>query len=385
MTSLSDFALTEVQKQVIRLKEQGLTRKETAAQLGITYNQVRRAVNTTTTRAAKRGWSPDHDMVHPVPDTHLLKGTSTLYGDDGGIKLQWVKSSIDQKRMEEFANAVMESAIETLTPIKPRKKTATRKDSDILVVYPVSDAHIGLYCWEAEAEGNWDCAMAEEVMTEAFDVVLHGSPNSEDALIANLGDWFHTDTPKNVTNESGHQLDVDTKWSKVVSIGLRIMIKLINSALLKHDTVRIINSRGNHDPQSSYMMSMALNAWYRNEPRVVVDMSPDAFHWHEFGQNFFGVHHGHLVRKPEQLYRVMTEDKRVEYGRTLHHHFFLGHIHHHTSVDIGSMRIESFNTVIPRDTYAHSHGYRANRGQQAISYHREAGETSRVQYLIKSK
>jgi hypothetical protein len=384
MPELIDYALNDIQKKVVLLR-QNMSESKVAEQLGITKGQVSNAMRTVKARASRQGFSPDHDMTHVVPETHLLKGTSTYYDEDGKIKAQWVKTTLAHKRIEEFAEAITAAAIETVKPIKPRKITKKLKDPDVCVWYPLSDAHIGLYCWESEAEGNWDCKMAEAVLDESFDHVLQGSPSSETAVIANLGDWFHTDTPKNQTNASGHPLDVDSRWAKIIEIGIRMMVKIINSALLKHDTVHVINERGNHDEQTSYMLAMAINAWYRNEPRVTVDTSSDVFHWYEFGSNFFGTHHGHLVRKAEQLYRVMTEDKREEFGRCKHTHWHTGHIHHHTSVDVGSMRFESHNTIVPGDNYAHSHGYRSARGQQAITYHKDHGECSRVQKLIVSR
>jgi hypothetical protein len=383
MPGLADYAINDNQKKIALLCET-MSYQQTADHLGITRGVVANAMRSVKAIASRRGYSPEHDMIRPAPETHLVKGTSTYYDEDGKIRGQWVKTTLAHKRIEEFAEAVTKAAVETIKPIKPRKPTRKLKDPDVLVMLPVPDFHFGMYSWNEEAQGDWDCKLAEESMGETFRYVLENSPSSEKAVIANLGDFFHMDTPANVTAASGHSLDVDSRWSKVISSGLRVLISLINGALLKHDTVHVINERGNHDTQSAYCLTLALNAWYRNEPRVTIDQSPDVFHWYEFGQNFFGTHHGHLVRKPEQLYKVMAEDKREEFGRCRHRYWLTGHIHHHTSVDVGSVHIESFNTIIPRDNYAHSNGYRANRGLTAIAYHKDRGECSRVQCLIQN-
>lgn len=384
MIELSEFALTDVQKRVVELKGSS-TYRQISAELGLTMNQVERAFRTVKARAERQGFSPQHDMTRPVPDSHLCKGVSTYYNEDGKVTGQWVKSTLDQRRLEELARIISQSTAESVKPIKPRKLTKRNRDPELVVWYPVSDAHIGLYCWEAESQGNWDCKMAQEVIHESFSHVLHNSPSSQKAVVANLGDWFHTDNPKNVTNASGHQLDVDTRWAKIADVGIRTMIKLINSCLLKHETVHVINEKGNHDENSSYMMTLALDAWYRNEPRVTIDKSPDVFHYYEFGRNFFGTHHGHIVRKPESLYRIMCEDRRQEHGRCDHHYWMTGHVHHESVIDIGSMSCKSFNTIIPGDSFSHQNGYRAKRGQQAVTFHAEHGECSSVQYLVKSR
>ena len=46
-------------------------------------------------KEASRGWAPDHDWTHPVPDGHRVKGNSTLYDADGELAKQWVKSERD--------------------------------------------------------------------------------------------------------------------------------------------------------------------------------------------------------------------------------------------------------------------------------------------------
>ena len=60
-------------------------------------------------RFARQGWSPEHDMTKVVPDGFHLKGTSTLYGDDGKQKLQWVKTNIDHERQRELFIAAAEA------------------------------------------------------------------------------------------------------------------------------------------------------------------------------------------------------------------------------------------------------------------------------------
>ena len=380
MASLEDYAISDRQKRIVNLIQNN-SYSATAKILGLTRGQVSNAVRTVKNRASARGWSPEHDMVHPVPETHYLKGQSTLYDEQGNVKLKWVKSSADMDRMRDFAMELAENISEGVKPIKPRAVPKRKFDPDRMVAYPLGDAHIGLYCWAADSQGDWDTEIAERVMDEAFQYVLDNSPSTKTALIANLGDWIHTDTLSNTTRASGHHLDVDTRWSKIVGLSIKLLRKLIDSTLLKHENVHVINEIGNHDEQSAIMLQHAINAVYIDEPRVTVDMSPDVFHWHEFGSNLFGVHHGHKC-KPEQLYRVMCEDQDEAWGRCKHRMWLTGHVHHHYAVDKGTQIIEAFRTVAMGDTYSHSNGFRSPRGQQAITYHVDNGECGRTQFLI---
>jgi len=315
-------------------------------------------------------------MTKVVPESHFVKGVSTLYGPDGEQKLQWVKSSVDSDRLKEFAVDLATGISQELTPLPPVQLIAQNSTSEELAVYPIGDAHIGLYCWHEEVQADWDLDIAEALMTEGFLKVLAATPDTEEALICNLGDWFHTDTPANVTAASGHSLDVDTRWAKVARVGIRLMRRMIEAALQKHQLVRVINSIGNHDEQTSQLLGLTMETAYENEPRVTIDTSPDGFHWHEFGNNFIGVHHGHKC-KPEQLYKVMAEDKRIECGRCEHRYWYTGHIHHQKRVDVGGQVIESFRTLIPRDQYSHTNGFRSKRDICSITLHKEFGEHRR--------
>ena len=373
--SVADFATTEREKSIFSMLDNN-SQRAIARNLGIAPQTVSAAVSRVKRRAAKHGYSPDHDMTRPCPETHYVKGTSTLYDKDGGITQQWVKTNADQDRMADLARELVSAACEDVKPIKPTKQRKMAGIEDKHVVYPIGDAHVGLYCWDEDSEANWNCDIVERIMVDSFAKVLSGSPDSKGCLIANLGDWFHTDTPDNVTRRSGHALDVDTRWARVVRTGVRIIRTLIDSALQKHETVKVINEIGNHDDQSAIMLSAILAAAYEKESRVTIDESPDVYHWHEYGNNLFGVHHGHKA-KPQQLYQVMAEDMREACARCEHRFWLTGHLHHLRMMDVGGQQIETFRTIIPRDNHAHSSGYRSKRSICSMTVDKQHGECQR--------
>jgi len=73
-----------------------------AGKYGISDRVFRRSIARLKADAALSGVSPDHDMTHAAPDGYLVKGTSTLYGDDGQVKQQWVKTQVDVTRRIEL-------------------------------------------------------------------------------------------------------------------------------------------------------------------------------------------------------------------------------------------------------------------------------------------
>ncbi len=211
---------------------------------------------------------------------------------------------------------------------------------------------------------------------QAVDQLVELAPPAKQALIVSVGDFFHTDNSTNRTMANGNPLDVDTRWSKVLSVGIRTMRRLIDRALEKHQKVRVICEIGNHDHHTSIMLALCLDQFYSNNERVEVDTSPDAFHWHRFGKNLIGVTHGDKT-KHHDLPNIMACDRREDWGATLHRYWYTGHVHHDQTKEYAGCKVETFRTLAPRDAWHNAAGYRSGQDMKCIVLHREYGEVLR--------
>lgn len=106
-----------------QLKE-ALTAGKKTADIAAEYGLTVRAVRSRKAKLAAKGFSPEHDMTHQVPDGFLMKGQSTLYGKDGEIKLTWVKSAIDRERQLDLLREFIEGMKEDLPREIPVAKPA---------------------------------------------------------------------------------------------------------------------------------------------------------------------------------------------------------------------------------------------------------------------
>lgn len=316
------------------------------------------------------------DGVYPtIPEHHVLKGVSTLYGPEGDVRAQWVKTRADDEaRLGALLDAIREgvAAVPRAEPV-PRPRAATR---DLLACYVAGDPHLGMYAWAEETGEDFDLEKAEADLVAATRHLVACTPPSAEALIVNLGDFFHADTTENVTLRSRNALDVDTRWAKVLRTGLRVMRAMIEAALVKHRAVRVINEIGNHDEHSSQMLTLALSSLYERNPRVTFDESPARFHYYRFGRNLVGVHHGDTV-KPDALGGIMATDRPVDWGETAFRYWFTGHVHHKRLFELPGCTVESFRTLAAKDAWHAASGYRSGRDMQALVLHREWGEVSR--------
>ncbi len=327
-------------------------------------------------RAAKRGFSPDHGMTHTVPEGFHVKGVSTLYGPDGEVKGQWVKSQIDQEnRLKALAEAVQELA-EPFRGLANPAKLPKISNSDLLCVYPMGDPHLGMFSWAMETGQDFDLKIAEANLVAAVDHLVKIAPPAEQALIINLGDFFHSDSQENRTARSGHALDVDSRWSKVLSVGIRTMRRCIDKALAKHATVRVVCEIGNHDDHSAIMLALCLAQYYEREKRVTIDTSPAKFHWHRFGLNLLGITHGNGI-KADKLPGIMACDRAKDWGETEFRYWYCGHVHHDSAKEFPGVIVETFRTLAARDAWHHASGYRAGRDMKVDVFHRDYGRVDR--------
>lgn len=321
--------------------------------------------------ATRRG-----EVAPQRPDGHALAGVSTLVDGSGRIVGQWMKTARERETREQILERLLRELPEVIGAREPVTPPVEHVDADLLAVYPLGDPHIGMLSWHEETGADFDLTIARRIFGAAMRDLVERGPRAKQALIVNLGDFFHSDTLDNRTRRSGHALDVDSRWPKILQVGVEIMIGLVDRALEHHARVRVINEIGNHDDHTAIMLSVALRAYYRAEPRVDVDASPARRHWHRHGRCLIGVTHGDGA-KPEQLESIMAAERPDDWGATRHRYWYCGHVHHSRRIEHRGCVVESFRTLAPRDAWAAGMGYRAGRDLHRIVLHSEHGEVSR--------
>lgn len=344
--------------------------------LGCGESTIRESMKSLAKRAARMGHSPKHDMTKVVPDGFMVKGVSSYYGSDGKLAGQWVKSTVDADRQAEIMKATVAALSEDVRGLSPLTQAPQLTQSDLLTVYPFGDPHIGMRAWAKECGDDFDLKIAKQLTLAAVDRLVSVAPPSETALILPLGDVFHANDQTNQTPAHRHQLDVDSRHVHVLQVGVETFRHVISRALEKHKRVIVRFVRGNHDPEAIWALAFTIAAYFDNEPRVEVDLSPAAHWYFRFGQVLLGATHGDTT-KAEQLLGVMACDRAEDWGQTKHRHWLCGHVHHSSVKEFPGVTVETFRTLAAADAYAAGHGYRAGRDMRAIVYHVAHGEVER--------
>lgn len=305
----------------------------------------------------------------------FIKSRSTLLDADGMVKLQWVKEDREATDKLEAFNLAIESILDRVVA-KEAVEVPTHTVADMMTVYTIGDAHIGMMAWDKETGADHDIKIAEADLLKAMSMLVKQANDTERCLIVDVGDYFHSDNMDNRTAKSGNSLDVDGRYPKVLETGLRITTELIDMALAKHGVVEWRSAIGNHNTHSSIMINAFVKAYYRNEPRVVVHDTPNMFMYYTFGKNLIGITHGDTV-KADRLGEVMAVDCAKVWSDSEYRYWYTGHVHHQSVKEYASCVVETFRTLAGKDAWHSASGYRSGQDMKAITLHKEYGEIAR--------
>ncbi|MGE0677775.1 hypothetical protein [Pseudolabrys sp.] len=309
-----------------------------------------------------------------VPDDHFVREISAYTDAQGNLIGKWTKTSLD--RGDEAMIEALKKTFAEYSGTSPLVPAPKKSDADLLSVYPIADQHNGLLAWGPESGEDYDLKIGADRLRSSIARLVEQSPASETAVVLNLGDWQHTDDAKNMTPRSGNILDVDSRYFKILITGVQLMIDCIVLALKKHKKVIVRNIPGNHDPHASIALTVALSAFFANNPRVQVDVDPSDFFFYRFGKTLIGATHGHKL-KPDRMAMVMASVRKQDWGETDFHYFYFGHIHHETVKEVGGVRCESFQTLSARDAHHTGAGYTSGQSITSITIDKDQGEIGR--------
>lgn len=327
-----------------------------------------------------RKWRKHAESIyHNIQPGQKLKGVS-VYEDftdplTGEKKKRWVKTDaeLDETKaiLEEFAEALKEEI--------PRQKPTDKPEqvlSDLLSCYVVTDLHFGQLSWGEETGNDYDLSIAEELLVNWFRAAIKSAPDSQTAVLAELGDLMHSDGLQALTPASGHLLDADSRYAKVVRVVIRVMRQIINLLLEKHENVHVIFADGNHNESGSVWMRELFAEKYAEEPRVTVENSPSVYYAYKWGNTALFFHHGHK-KNIKNVSKVFAGQFREIYGTSKYSYGHVGHLHHRDVKEDSLMVVEQHSTLAAKDAYSSRGGYLSERGASVITYSKKHGEVSR--------
>lgn len=317
---------------------------------------------------------PERGGPFEVPDGHNVKGVSALVDAHGNMIQQWVKTH-SERSPEELADIIKAAFTDWSAPniITPEHGET---DADTLTIYPLADMHLGLKAVADESGGDYDLGIAVDRFRATTAKLFDRSPNSDTALILQLGDWTHVDDDLALTPTSKNTLQVSDRLLDIVQAGVRIMVDYVYHALRKHRKVIVKVLKGNHDLNVWIALYVALCEHFRGNERVTIDGGAADYWFFRWGKTLIGAHHGHRL-KPDQMAGAMAMECREDWGETLYRIFFHGHLHHELVKEVLGVRVECMRTIAEADQH-HSGKYGSGKSLISITLHKEGGEDGRA-------
>lgn len=373
--------LTDKQKELVKLRAQGVSLADCGKQLGnITRSNVCAMQRRIIALLRKHGFDPARDITHT--QAHPVSGVSTLYDDQGQIKMQWVKTKAEQEAQEDRLRAFVDELTANIKPAKPKAPAKGKKhDPELMSAIVIGDMHVGMTAYQPETKhSNFDTDIATADIRAAIDDLIGRSPDAETGLLVDVGDAMHMDSSHNTTFK-GTPVDVDTRYHRVMRALAMTMRYGVDRMLEKYKRVIVVVARGNHNEDSAIAIQLMLEFYYEKEPRVNVLPTQGYFHHIEFGKWLIGVHHGDKV-KAQKLVNIMARDLPEAWGRTEHRLWMVGHFHHDKMVEIDGCKVKTFGTLAPPDGWHASQGYASESTMELLTFKKSGGMHSTLIYNI---
>lgn len=369
--TLLSFA-TERELRIIDAYREHGSHVKAAQALGYAPSNISDAIAKLKKRAAKSGYAPGH-FVHGVAPGNRMGKVTIQRGPGGTIERTWERQSPEDEKAAALLDAIRESTAELprLAPLPAPAGTL----SHLLNLYVFTDYHLGMRAWAEEGGADWNLEIAEALIIRAFEHMVAAAPAARVGLIGQLGDFLHFDSLIPVTPTSRHVVDSAGHYKQMVKAAIRIMRRIIDFALHRHEAVVVVCCEGNHDIiGGGIWLPEAIRPYYENDPRVSFIESATPYYAYEWGATMLAFHHGHL-KKLETLPLVFAERYPEIWGRTKKRYAHAGHYHHEVDKkDVGGMRVTQHPTLAPNDSHSARGGYPSNQQTAVVTYHERFGK-----------
>jgi hypothetical protein len=366
------MSATPTQLEALRVyREQG----HNATKAAIVINKAHRTVQDLVKKALK--WEEvDSGVAASMAATGI--GINTIKGGwriveevlaDGSKIRNSVRYSVKDQPVNsgDLADAIKD-ALSDLTPrgyIQP----PANLPQDLCNFIPLCDLHVG---------GEYGDPEYLTVVHNAITRLVSGLPKAKKAVLIDMGDLLDANDHHGLTPASGNECDVirENHLKNTVD-ALNIMRHAIELLAQTHEEVEVHLLRGNHDETAYIGVMVALAIHYKETPHINVVLSDDNFRVIEWGKCGVFPHHGDKA-KWENLKDVFADQFSDAWTRAKYWRFiWTAHVHHDKQRELGGAMGEHFRTLAKPNNWAQMKGLFARGSIQAVTLHKEDGETDR--------
>ena len=318
----------------------------------------------------------------PSPNHIAVKSSTVQYNSKGEVIQEWRRQFPTIELMEDVVNGLCNQAKgrAKVSKSKPNKKTR----DDILFEIDLFDAHVGMYADETETlDSNYNCDIAAERMVEATEALASRANNPSKCVLVFGGDMLHVDNRSNQTPASGHSLDADGRYHRIVNYIIAACTRCVDIAARIAPEVEIVVLEGNHSAHSELWLGHVLKAYYSNCDNVEIKTTPNPRKHLIWGDNLLLWAHGDKIAAPKWSMIIAAEFAR-EWGVTKYRHLKCGHVHHKKTIapvivdEQSGLVVEYLEALCATDAWHAGAGFvGSQKGASAFEYSKTEGLLTR--------
>jgi hypothetical protein len=372
---LQDYCITLNQLEIFTLLEEGKTKNEILEIMPNMNSEsaVGNVIRRVRGYATSKGFNADANLDAAV-EGMSLRGMSDFQNmETGELSRRWLKYDVDkQAQVQAFIEYLDEKIANGIASLDLPPLSDTVAQEEGLTVYPVADAHVGLYTSEEETGEHTNLEIQIKNYKEIIHKIVSKADATDTCIIALLGDFFHANDATNATPAHKHILDVSARFHEVIEEGENLVRYFVETALQKHQTVHIRIEEGNHDPDATKWFRALVRSMYRDNDRVVTHDSDENFYGIKYGNTLHITHHGHRIKQNNVMSSIINKFRAV-LNEIDFIYIHSGHWHNNNVTTQGIVRMETHATFAPNDDYAEGGGWHAVKFATAITYAKNGG------------
>ena len=317
----------------------------------------------------------------PTPNHIDVTNATVQYNAEGEVVQEWRRQYPSLGLLQDVVAGLCD---EVKGKGKAPKKSSRKTKSDILYEIDIYDAHVGLYADEKETlDENYDCDVAATRMVDATQSLADRADSPGKCVLVFGGDMLHIDNRTNQTPGSGHILDADSRYHRIVNYVISACTECVNIAATIAPELEIVVLEGNHSSHSELWLGQVLKAYYSNCKNITVQTCPSPRKHLIWGNNLLVWAHGDRVPAVKWPMIIAAEFAK-EWGITKYRHLKCGHVHHKKAIapvvidEQSGLVVEFLEALCATDAWHSNSGYiGSQKGASAFEYHKFDGLITR--------
>lgn len=265
---------------------------------------------------------------------------------------------------------------------KPPKYKPIHRNARNMAEVNIADLHFGKLCWHGNTGNNYDHKIAKQMYIDIINEIYGELKGREyEYILFPFGNDFFNSDNEDKTTSAGTPQETDVRHQKLFNVGMEAVISGID-LLSEIAPVKIFLVPSNHDKNTGYYAIKYLEAWYRHDTKIDVNIDAKSRKYFLFGNMHLGFTHGDKEgkeskskEKASRLASTMPIESPDMWAKAKYHEIHAAHLHsEHAIEEINGVIVRRISSPTATDTYHYDSAYIGSvRKAQTFIYDKERG------------